>query len=175
MRLVELLPSHSGDISGSARIRTRRITRSEQSRVSGNHPFYFSGMNTSMVITTGSDSSPRRDFSFSSVKSQRELSFNVNNLAPWQEDSTEGIDNSYPFISYLQPGFMDDAINQGSKAECSKSAQRHICGVGGHQRLNQRTSQEKVPAISDDKGRAGAKTFNVGHSALSIVNEVGHD
>lgn len=168
MALLELLPSHSRNVSGSAGIGARGISSANQGGISGNQSFNFVGMNRSMVISTGSQCCPGGVLPLCCVEGKGVFSFNLNHIAPIQEYFGEGICDENAFITNLQFRTMNDQENKSSKNGRCNQSEDNVRDVRGYERLEHSPGKQGISNVRNYDCRCGSKTFNIGQSALSM-------
>lgn len=167
MTLLELLPSQSGDVRRSPGISSRRISSANKGGISGNQTFDLVGMDSSLVVSAGSQCCPGGDLSICCVESQGVLGLDLNHIAPSQEFLGEWISDDHALISDLQHRTMHDQVNESSNNCCGNQSQNDVRDIGGYEGLKNSSSKQGVSNVGHHNCGCGSETFDVRQSELS--------
>ena len=169
--LVETVPSQFSDVRSSARISTRRIAGTNESGAAGDQSLNFVRIDSSVVVTTRRQRSPRGVTLILSVKSKRVARFNLKNVLPTDVNAAEGIIDNNALIANLNTWSMNHKVDQDRNECCDRDASCCIDGIAAHDRLNYSESQQSVTAVSSKDRGFGSEEFNVRHSDASLICE----
>lgn len=169
--LLETFPAQSGDVSSGTRVSSGGVTGSNESRVFGDHKFNLSTLDRSMMVSTGSQSSPSTHLSVFSVESKSVLGLNLQNISPTQFDFSKRILNDDSVISNCQTRSMNNEINESAKNCGNNDCKCNVLEVGSPERLQDGTSQKGVSNKSDDNRRSRSKEFGITHPITVLAIE----
>ncbi len=169
--LIETIPSQFGDIRSSARISSRGIASANESGTAGDQPLNFVRVDSSVVVTTRRERSPRGVTLTLSVKSKRVSRFNFKDVLPADVNPAEGIVDDDSLIANLETWAMNNEANQNRNECCDRDSACCINPITSENGLDDRKSQQSVTAVGSKDGGFGTEEFNVRHSDASLICE----
>ena len=169
--LIETIPTQFSDVRSSSRISARRIASADQGSAAGNQTSNFVRTDSSVMVTTRRQCSPRGITLTLSVKSKRVMRFNLQNILPAELDSAQGIIDDDSFVANLQTWVMDNQINPDRYEGCNGNTSRRINRIPSKDGLQNSQEEQSVTAVRSKDRRLGTEEFNVGHSDVSLICE----
>ena len=169
--LIETIPSQFSDIRSSAGIGSGGIAGANESSAVGNQPFNFVRVDSSVVVTTRRERSPRGVTLTLRVESKRVSRFNLKNVLPADVNLAEGIVDYDSFIANLETWAMNNEANQNRNECCDRDSACCINPITSENGLDDRKSQQSVTAIGSKDGGFGTEEFNVRHFDASLICE----
>lgn len=163
-----LLDVAASNLSGSSRIRSRGVS-SFNSTTLLMKSFKLAGMNSSVLRSRGSSSSPAFNDSEITCYIENKFSIKITNLPPIKDCGGEGVSNSQSKVGKDQSRSLNSKIDRGSNQE-DKSAKGEVfsAGVFGFKDSgNQHPKTEEISQTAVNSRTLGAENNQIS----TVINQ----
>lgn len=163
-----LLDIAASNLSGSSRIRSRRVS-SFNSTALLMKSFEFTGMNSSVLRSRGSSSSPAFNDSEITFYVENKFSIKITNQLPIKDCGGEGVSNCQSKVGEDQSRSLNSKVDRGSNQE-NKSAKGEIfsAAVFGFKDCgNQHPKTEEIPQTTVNSRALGTENNQIS----TVVNQ----
>ena len=174
-RISKTLKSQDGKIRRSTTVRSRTITRTNNSIGANIHSLNLTGMDSSTVISAGSGSSPSINNFVSNLNTHGVFGFDAFNQLPTDGDLIKWISDSDSFIKEFNLWSMQNQVTQSGCEDtpgCCNDASMQIASEKG---LNNHNQDNQVSNVSSENTASGPENIEITHAPiLSQKAEASH-
>ena len=172
-----LLHIKASNLSRRSRIRSRRVS-SFNSTTLLMKSFKLAGMNSSMLRSRGSSSSPAFNDSKVTFYVENKFSINITNLYPIKDLGGEGVSNCQAKVGKDQSRSLNSKVYRGSNQE-NKSTEGEVFSaavLGFQESCNQHPKTEEISQTAVNSRALGAKNNRISTDVNQIAEwRVSHE
>ena len=172
-----LLHIKASNLSRRSRIRSRRVS-SFNSTTLLMKSFKLAGMNSSVLRSRGSSSSPAFNDSKVTFYVENKFSINITNLYPIKDLGGEGVSNCQAKVGKDQSRSLNSKVDRGSNQE-NKSAKGEVFSaavLGFQESSNQHPKTEEISQTTVNSRALGAKDDRISADVNQIAEwRVSHE
>jgi hypothetical protein len=169
LALAEGVQSQIGEMFSYPGIASRGFSWADDSFSAHGHSANFAGMDSASVVSTGSWSSPSKDFAAIVQLNRHAVSgFDVFDFAPANSEFLDGVRNGYALVEEENCGFVNHKVDNATYAGGPNGGDYTAAPAAGEPRLNIQTENQ-----NQNYGRTYGAAF--GSEEFGIGNRTGHE
>ena len=174
-RISKVFQSQDGKVSRSTTVRSRTITRTNNSIGANLHSLNLTGMDSSTVVSAGSGSSPSINNFVGNLNTHGVFGFDAFNQLPTDGDLIKWISDSDSFIKEFNLWSMQNQVAQSGCEDTPGCCNDASMQIASEESLNNHNQDNQVSNVSSENTASGPKNIEITHAPiLSQKAEASH-